>query len=283
MLPVTLTSAIERNYSDEAPVAQQSGARIYAQPNGDPLKITVFSDDEDAELLTESTTVGSDEALTSVDGHTLNAYKVSSKPIGVSRELLTDSTYSVADEVVAALFGRVIRKENYLFTNGNGASQPSGFLADATPFPGGSTLDFDVLIDMVFGVPVRFRKLTNVFHMNENTIAFLRKIKTGLSGDKRTIWQENPRAGEPLTLLGYRVDSNNDLPSIASDGTISGDEVSFGDFSKFAIRYDGGGNPYTRVLEDGYGKLDQTGFVVFRRSDSKLLAPEAIVTLATGS
>ena len=70
MLPVTLTSAIERNYSDQAHVAQQSGARIYAQPNGDPLKITVFFYDEDAELLTESTTVGSDEALTSVDGHT---------------------------------------------------------------------------------------------------------------------------------------------------------------------------------------------------------------------
>ena len=51
---------------------------------------------------------------------------------------------------------------------------------------------------------------------SDTTIKYLRKLKTGISGDKRNLWKDvfeegNATLGTPAKLHGYPIIVNNDM------------------------------------------------------------------------
>ncbi len=288
LIPSFVQAAIERNYSQFSPVVDV--ARLFTTETGAPEVFPVLSDSETAEQLDSAAATGADATVsgdtppTSLTGPTLHAYKISSKPVFVPRETFTDSDIDLVGEVFGGLLARIIRFENLRYTVGSGSNQAQGFLASCSTLDASGTIDLDEMLDLAYAVPALYRP-NGVYMMADGTAKYLRKIKTGLSGDKRTIWTDyNQRENTPATLHGYPVYINNDMESVAVDGSYGGSlssPVAFGDFKKFVVRQAENNRPY--VYRYPVPAKDGQAIILFRRSDSKLLVSQAIAKLAVGS
>jgi HK97 family phage major capsid protein len=283
-MPSFVQATMERNFSAFSPVVDN--CRILATDTGNDLTVPVLSDSETAVQLASSDLTGADATVsgdtppTELTGPKLSAFKLSSKPIFVPRETFTDSAGEIGGDLLAALFARIVRKENSLYTNGSGSGEAQGFTKGATALLEASQLDLDVALDLAYACPALYRP-NGIYMMSDATAKYLRKLKTGISGDKRVIWTDaNFQTGQPARLHGYPVAINNDLPDIAGSGYVAGHELCFGDFSKFLVRRAENGRLF--VYRYPVESKDGTGLICFRRSDSRLLVPEAIVKLSVG-
>jgi len=287
LVPLFIQSTIERIYTSFHPVVDV--CRLFPTETGAPTVYPVLDDTESAEQLDEAASTGADSTVsgdtppTSLSGPTLKSYKISSKPVYIARELSTDTDLDIVSEVLGALIARIVRFENERFTLGTGVNQAEGFLHACSTFEGTGTLDLDGAQDLAYAVGPLFRP-NGTYMMSDGTAKFLRKIKTGLSGDKRTIWTDyNQREGTPATLHGYPVKINNAMADVASDGTYGGglsSVLAFGDFSRFVVRQAELNRAYLyRYLVPA---RDGAAVILFRRTDSKLLATNAIAKLSVG-
>jgi len=283
-IPSFVALPVEMNIASFTPV--RNICRILPTATGAPTVVPVLSDSESAEQLTSNEATGLDDVVsgdtppTALTGPVLGSYKISSKPILVPRETITDGVGDIVGDVLGALIARVSRFENLRYTTGTGSGQAQGFLTGCSLFETSGNLDLDMALDLTYGVPPLYRP-NGVYMANDATIKFLRKIKTGLSGDKRTIWTDyNQRENTPATLHGYPIYVNNDMPAVASDGSFIDGELAFGDFSRYIVRMAEQGTPY--VYRWPVPAKDGMGLIVLRRSDARLLVPTAIAKLSLG-
>jgi HK97 family phage major capsid protein len=287
LIPSDVQRVFEHDYAAFAPVL--GVARIYTTPTGEKTVYPVMSDSESAVQLDAAAATGADATVsgdappTALTGPTLAAWKVSSKPIFINREILTDSPLSLLQEVIGAQFARITRFENLKYTKGNGTTEAEGFITNATAYHAGAVaLDLDIALDVAYSVPPLYRP-NGAYMASDTTIKYLRKLKTGISGDKRSLWKDafeegNATLGTPAKLHGYPIYVNNDMDSVAADGTFASvSPLAFGDFTKFVIRQAENGGAYVRVYE--VPAKDGRASIVFRRSDSALLVPTAISKL----
>lgn len=287
LIPTIVAGVVERNYAAFAPVL--SVCRVWQTLTGEPEKFPVVSDTESATILAPAAATGADATVsgdtppTALTGPTLNAYKFSSKPVFMPRETLTDSVINVLDEIMGALFARIVRYQNLKFTKGTGSSEPTGFMHDATAYAAGAVaLDLDIALDLAYSVPPLYRP-NGLYMASDTTIKYLRKLKTGISGDKRGLWKDvfeegNATLGTPAKLHGYPILVNNDMDSVASDGTFAGvSPLAFGDFQRFVVRQAEQGSPY--LIRYTVPAKDGSAVIAFQRSDSKLLVATAISKL----
>jgi HK97 family phage major capsid protein len=286
LVPTFVAGAVERIYSALHPVVDV--ARLFGTDTGATTTFPVMDDSVEAEQLAEIADSGADDNVTgdappTLTGPQLKAWKISSKPVLVGRELFTDSDIDIVSEVIGALLARIIRLENKLYTVGDGVTGPQGFL-HCTNFEGTGTLDLDACLDLSYAISALFRP-NGVFMMSDGTAKFLRKIKTGLTGDKRTIWTDyNQRDGTPATLHGYPVYINPAMTDVNSDGSYGGglsSVLAFGNFQKFVIRQAEQGRAFLYRYQ--VPRRDGIGVIMFRRSDSRLLASGAVAKLDVGS
>lgn len=291
LIPSTVAGVVERNYAAFAPVV--SVCRLWPTDTGELTAFPVVTDEEEAEILAPAALTGADDVVsgdtppTELTGPLMGAFKFSSKPVFVPRETVTDSTLNVLDEIFNALLSRIIRKQNQKFTKGNGTGEPSGFLKDATAYEAGSVaLDLDIALDLCYSVPALYRP-NGIYMASDTTIKYLRKLKTGISGDKRSLWKDafeegNATLGTPAKLHGYPIYVNNDMDSVASDGTFAAvSPLVFGDFKRFVVRQAERGTPY--VYRYTVPAKDGGAVIAFQRSDSKLIVSEAISKLVVGT
>lgn len=288
IIPSAVQAVMERNFSAFSPVA--SIARLFPTEAGEPTTFPVLSDSETAVQLDAAASTGADATVsgdtppTTITGPTLKAWKVSSKPVFVPRELTTDSPVEIIQEVIGALLARIIRFENLKYTKGAGTTEAEGFLLHATAMTItlGSTLDLDVALDLAYNVPALYRP-QGVFMMSDTTAKYLRKLKTGLSGDKRQLWADaDATKGTPATLHGYSVVINNDMDDVSADGTFaSKNPLAFGDFSRFVVRQAENNQAFSYIYP--VPAKDGRAAILFRRSDSKLIVPTAISKLAVAT
>lgn len=249
-------------------------ARVIQTASGNSLPWPTVDDTSNTgALLAEATTIS-----TSVDptfaAVTLGAYKFSSKPIIISAELLEDSAFNLASEIVSLLAERHGRVMNTYTTTGTGSSQPQGLIAASTGKTAASATAFtaDELIDLIHSVDVAYRMGGSCgFMMHDTILSYVRKFK---DGNGQYLWQPGLQAGIPDRLASYPMTINNDMDSALTTGKKL---VLFGDFSKFIIR-DAGAIRFYR-LDELYRGTDQTGFVGFRRMDSKILQTAAFKKL----
>jgi len=287
-IPTFVAGVISRNYSAFTPV--HDNCYVWPTLDGAPTKFPVISDSEDAVILAPAAATGADATVsgdtppTDLDGPEMYAFKFSSKPVFVPRETITDSGIAVLEEVLNALISRILRTQNKKYTKGTGTSEPEGFIKNATVYHAGAVaLDLDVALDLAYSVPQMYRP-NGIYMASDTTIKYLRKLKTGLSGDKRALWKDvfeegNATLGTPAKLHGYPIFVNNDMDSVAADGTFAGvNPLAFGDFKKFVVRDAEQGAPY--VYRYAVPAKDGGAVIAFQRSDSKLIVPVAISKLA---
>lgn len=290
-IPTAVAGMVERNYMSFTPVV--NNCRVWPTADGEPTKFPVISDSEEAEILAPAALTGADATVsgdtppTDVEGPLMNAHKFSSKPVFIPRETITDSTLNVLEEVLSALLARIYRTQNKKYTAGTGTGEPEGFLKNATEYEAGAVaLDLDIALDLAYSVPALYRP-NGIYMASDITIKYLRKLKTGISGDKRSLWKDafeegNATLGTPAKLHGYPIFVNNDMDSVASDGTFAAvSPLVFGDFKRFVVRQAEMGTPY--VYRYAVPAKDGGAVIAFQRSDSKLLVATAISKLVVGT
>lgn len=251
--------------------------RVISTASGNALPWPKVDDTSNTgELLAEATTIGTsiDPTFSAV---TLNAYKMSSKPIFISQELIEDSAFNLAAEISGMLGERLGRVEATYTTTGTGSSQPHGIVTGAaTGKTAASTTAFtaDEVIDLVHSVDPSYRMGSSGFAMNDAVLLYARKLKLT---DGQYLWQPGMSAGVPDRLYGYPVAI---MQGMSSTFTTGQKLILFGDFSKFVLR-DVASVRFYR-LDERYRDTDQTAFIAFKRFDSRMVQNAAIKLLILG-
>ena len=185
--------------------------------------------------------------------------------IKVTEELLYDNAFNL-ESYILDQFGKALgNAEEDAFLNGDGTGKPLGLFA-AT---GGGTvtntlttaIKSDDILDLIYALKRPYRK-DAAFIINDQNLAAIRKLK---DNNGAYIWQPSYQAGEPDTILGYKVRTSVFAPK---------DAISFGDYSYYNIG-DRGSRSFSELRElfAGNGMI---GYVAKERVDGKLILPEAV-------
>ena len=255
----------------------RSVARVVNTSTGNSMPWPVVDDTANvAVILNEATTIS-----TSVDptfsAITFVAYKLSSKPVFASSEILQDSAFNLAS-VLADLIGeRFGRGENVYFTTGTGTIL--GIVSEAgtgVTSAIATVITADEVIGLVHSLDPSYRALPSASFMCHDTMAlYLRKLKDA-SG--QYLWQPGMQASVPDRLLGYPIAINQQMEPLVSNLPVTAKKhLLFGATEKYVIRDAGGVRMYH--LTERYRDLDQDCFIAFKRVDGRSLNTAALKVL----
>jgi HK97 family phage major capsid protein len=209
----------------------------------------------------------------------------------LTQTLLDDASVDAAAEVSTEIAKDFDIKEGDAWINGDGVNRPRGFLKYATPvttsdatrafgtlqyFPSGVAAALfdgthngaDALLDVVYGLNAQYRA-NATWLMNSATIGAVRKLKD-LEG--RYVWQPPVAAGQPATLLGYPVETDENMPDIGAGNF----PIAFGDWKQGYMIVDRIG---IRVLRDPFTNKPYVHFYTTKRVGGGMLHSNAIKLL----
>jgi len=199
----------------------------------------------------------------------------------VGVEMLSDSDFDLANILVDSFARAVADAEEKAFVIGGGhdVEEPQGYATDAvlladsvveTSAVGAITLE-DVL-EMVYTLPSKFRR-NAVFQFNSLSILELRRLRaestTGVH-EGAFLWVNSPAAGQPSTLAGYPVYTQDNLETLAATEGIIG---AFGDFSQYRILDHTSGMSVQRLVEL-YIESGLHGFILHKRVGGYIQRPQ---------
>lgn len=198
---------------------------------------------------------------------TLNAYKLT-RTTPVTEELVNDAMFDV-EAYLARSYGFAFgAAEETAFFVGTGTGQPTGIVGSSTlgkTATATNTITADELMDTFYACGRQYRDSPKAaWAMNDSTIKAIRKLVTGVSGDKTYLWQPGLVSGEPDMLLGKPVYAQKDMAAIATGNKVA----IFGDFSYYLI----GDRAGISILRDPYtlAASGQIKFVASQRVDGIL-------------
>ncbi|EGQ26717.1 HK97 family prophage LambdaSa04 [Sporosarcina newyorkensis 2681] len=195
--------------------------------------------------------------------------------VKVTEELLYDNVFNLENYILDKFARALANAEEDAFLNGDGTGKPTGIFH---PTEGGEigvtaagikAITADEVLDLIYSLKRPYRK-NAVFITNDATLALLRKLK---DGNGAYIWQPSYQAGEPDTLLGYKVYTSAYVPTVAAGNPV----IAFGDFSYYNIG-DRGSRSFAELKELFAGN-GMVGFVAKERVDGRLILPEAVKIL----
>ena len=196
---------------------------------------------------------------------TFSAYK-STHIAQVSEELLQDTAFDISS-LLAQIFGQNLGSlQNTGFVTGNGVGRPTGIANNVTNGKTGASniaVTADELVDTFHSVLRPYRP-NGTWVTHDNTVAAIRKLVTGVSGDKTYLWQPGLTAGQPDTLLGRPILADPDVATMAN----SAKSIFFGDFRAAYWIRNAGGITIQR-LNELYSGTGQVGFRIWQRVDGK--------------
>lgn len=219
----------------------------------------------------------SDEAFGTLS---LAAY-ANARAMKASWQLLQDTGFDL-EAYIRAQFGISTGVlENTAYVVGDGVNKPTGITtqtsAGVTLAAGGTTTfgaaGADSLISLKYSVLSPYRR-NAAWLMNDGSIAKVAALKDTTN---QYIWQPGLTAGAPDTLLGAPLYTDPDVPVMAANAK----SVLYGDFSWYWIR-DVNGIAIQR-LNELFAMNGQTGFIVFHRTDGKLVNTAAVKHLANSA
>ncbi|MFN0199352.1 MAG: phage major capsid protein [Planctomycetaceae bacterium] len=192
-------------------------------------------------------------------------YKLSSKPIQFSPEMIEDSPFDVLGFLFQTMGERLGRGSNRYYTTGTANSQPAGIVPGSylgkTSASTSAIADTE-LIDLIFSVDSAYR-LNSRLMMSDAIAAYIMKIKVVADGTFQ--WQPSYQAGTPDRISGTPIIYNNYMATaIASTART----VLAGDFSKFFIRES---SLRVRKFAELYGASDLDAVCGFMRVGSVLV------------
>lgn len=265
--PPETEKEIMRRVSEISPIRQIAMVReISASSLKKPFSTTGFSAGWVSETASRHETNTS--TLAELDFPTMEIYAMPA----ATQTLLDDSAVDIdawiGDEVQTAFAAQ----ESTAFVNGNGSTQPAGFMTasfvdEASWSWGnlgqiltGTSGDFDAsapadaLIDLVYTLKSTYRQNAR-FVMNRRTQAEIRKIK---DSNGNYIWQPSAQAGGEASLFNFAITEAEDMPDIGADTT----PIVFGDFRRGYLIVDRLG---IRVLRDPYSSKPYVLFYTTKR------------------
>jgi HK97 family phage major capsid protein len=216
----------------------------------------------------------------------LSAY-ANSRAMKVSWQLLQDSAFDL-EAYIRAQFGISTGVlENTAYVVGDGSGKPTGITTQTTAgvtlangtggvtgfSTSGAATGADALIQLKYSVLAPYRRNAS-WLVNDSTIAKVAQLKDTTN---QYIWQPGLTAGAPDTLLGAPVYTDPDIPAMGA----SAKSVLYGDFSWYWIR-DVNGIVIQR-LNELFAMNGQVGFIVFHRTDGKLVNTAAVKHLANAA
>jgi HK97 family phage major capsid protein len=262
-------------------------ATVLRTASGNPLPVPTMDDtgNEGAIVAENGSLSRSQDAV--LGQITLGAFKFSSKMVPVSYELLQDSAAITLEDaggsgienlirdITAERLGRII---DHKCMTGVGTTEPFGLLATVatgkTGLAGQTTsIIYDDVIDLIHSVDKAYRPAAR-FVANDLTIAALAKLK---DTQGHPLWQPSLQAGQPDILLGYPVDTNNYVPTMA----VSAKSLIFGDIRKYYIRVVD--EVISMRLVERYADLGQVAFFTLMRADGHLMDTSAIKVYANSA
>lgn len=210
-----------------------------------------------------------------------------------TQQSLDDLMFNVEAWIASSIADEFAYQEGGAFVSGNGTSKPRGFLnysTAATADSGrawgtlehvatGVSADFaasnkgDKLVELVYKLKAGHRN-NAVWMTNKAILAEIRAFKE--STTNAYLWQPGLAAGQPSTLLGYRVIEAEDMPAKAANSL----SIAFGDFRAGYTVVDRLG---IRSLRDPYSNKPYVGFYVTKRVGGMVVNSEAIKVLKFGT
>ena len=230
-------------------------------------------------ILGESVQI-SEQDLT-LGTNSLDAYMYTSKLVRVSYQLMQDAPDF--ERFLARKLGeRLARIYNRHATTGTGTGQPDGIVTSATVGVTGSGslattggVSYDNLIDLIESVDDAY--LTSMdgarFMMHQSVRKALRKLK---DGSNRPIWEPSVQAGSPDSLLGYPIEINNHMATVAQNSK----SLLFGSIREAYVIRMVRSNELVR-LNERYADFLQVGFFLFGRLDATLQNAGAVRVFQT--
>jgi HK97 family phage major capsid protein len=196
----------------------------------------------------------------------------------IGEDELDDSDVNL-EAFVRDSFSRAVGEaEDTAFTIGGGhtARQPVGFMTPGGGVPtvaaGAATeITIDDLKKLIYGVPKQYRR-NGRFVMSSATELAISVLKD-LNG--QYLWQPSNQAGRPNTFLGYALENQEDIASVAA----SARSVAFGDFNAGYRIYDRQGMT-VKVLDQLYAEEGMIGWKIRARVGGDVVRPEALRILA---
>lgn len=175
-------------------------------------------------------------------------------------------------------------QEALSFVSGDGTKKPKGFLAYAMATTGDKVRAFgtlqkvatagigavsgDDLISLVHAMRKGYRQ-NAVWMMNNMSVFAIRLLK---DIDNNYLWRPGLEAGASSSLLGYRIEENEDMPDVAA----SAKAIAFGDFKRGYTIVDRMG---VRMLRDPYTNKPNVGFYTTKRVGGMVTDSNAIKVL----
>lgn len=192
-----------------------------------------------------------------------------------SNELLADSAINV-EQLLAELFGEEFADvEDAAFFGGNGDGKPGGILEDDDigTVNAGADITADDVINLYTALPPRYRA-GSVFVMHPGTEAALRTLK---DDNGQYLLVAGLADATPTTLFGRPVYLSENMPEV-DEGEKA---ILYGDIKRAYRIVDRVGVDVQRS-SDRYFEQDMTAFRAIKRTDGKVILPEAARFLVTG-
>lgn len=256
-------------------------ARVYSI-GSDSLEMITDTGEFGGAWVEESGT-RSDTDVSEIGKITIFARELYAQPV-VTQKLLDDAMIDVGEWVARKIGQRFARLESSAFISGDGIGKPRGLLTypistaddDVRAFgtveyvPSGAAGAFastdpqNALIDLVTSLQPDYR--TNArWLMNRATAGTIRKFK---DSEGRFIWQDSLVQGQPSLLLGFPVEIDEFLPTVAANSL----SVALGDFSAAYAVVDRAG---VRALRDPFTRKGYVKFYTWRRVGGDVMNTES--------
>ena len=189
-----------------------------------------------------------------------------------SRELVNSAGFNLVEYVGRAAGAQLANLAGSACTLGTGTVQPTGFItalntagALTTATKAGTvTATFFDLLDVqtaLYATGVRYRNAQSAWHVSTGAARKMRGFQD-LNG--QFVWQASQAAGQPETLLGYRVIENPYMAAVAS----ASKSVAFVHEPSIYIRE--AGSIEVATSEDRYFELNSIGIRSIYQFDSNL-------------
>lgn len=264
LVPTSMAMALERAMLQFGGILQV--ASMMRTSTGEPYAWPVSNDTSNTGALLGENPSSATELDVTVGARMFYAYEFTSKMVRVSNQLLQDSAIDLVTELGNILGERLGRVQNTYMTTGTGGSQPEGIVTGATlgvTAASATAIAFDELFGLVHSVDPAYRTPGCGWMMHDNILLAIRRLK---DGNGRYLWQDSTQVGEPDRLLNFPITANQDMQSSIATATKT---ILFGQLNKYKVRQVQ--QVIFKRLVERYAELNQEGFVMFVRSDGKLV------------
>ena len=215
-VPVTFADFVVVALTEGNPI--YDGATKLRTTTGEQITLPRVTANQTAAFVTEGSTISpADPTISSI---TLYANKIASLTL-LSNELVRDAGFDILGTVGRQAGAQIAFVAGSAMTLGTGTVQPQGFVSAATGLSTAvkagtvSATFFDALdlATVLYALNPSYRNTNTVWHASTTAVSKLRKLQD-LNG--QFVFQPALAAGQPDTLMGYRLKENVHMAAVAS-------------------------------------------------------------------